>query len=110
MAHFDCPLTVKHADQYDPDINASFQDMADHYGAVVIPARPYHPKDKPKAELSVKLVQRWILARLRHQTFFSIEELNEAIWSLLDDLNNRSPDRYESGYGRDTECFSRRDP
>jgi transposase len=80
---------VTRADKYDPDINATYQDMADHYGAVVIPARPYRPKDKPKVELSVKLVQRWILARLRHQIFFSIEELNKAIHSLLKDLNNR---------------------
>jgi len=74
---------------YDPDINESYQDMADHYGTVVLPARPYKPKDKAKAELSVKLVQRWILAKLRHRQFFSLHELNEAIWELLEDLNNR---------------------
>jgi len=55
---------VTKADKYDPELNQSFQDMAEHYGTVVIPARPYRPKDKPKVELSVKLVQRWILARL----------------------------------------------
>lgn len=82
-------VAVNKADRYDPDINETYQDMADHYGTVVLPARPYRPKDKPKVELSVKLVQRWILARLRHRVFFSIEELNEAICLLLDDLNNR---------------------
>ena len=80
---------VTRANWYDPDINESYQDMADHYGTVVLPARPYKPKDKSKAELSVKLVQRWILAKLRHRQFFSLHELNEAIWELLDDLNNR---------------------
>jgi transposase len=63
--------------------------MADHYGTVVLPARPVKPKDKSKAELSVKLVQRWILAKLRHRQFFSLHELNAAIWELLEDLNNR---------------------
>ena len=80
---------VTRANWYDPDINESYQDMADHYGTVVVPARPYKPKDKSKAELSVKLVQRWILAKLRHRQFFSLHELNEAIWELLEDLNNR---------------------
>ena len=81
---------VTRASRYDPDINESYQDMADHYGTVVVPARPYKPKDKSKAELSVKLVQRWILARLRHRQFFSLHELNEVIWALLEDLNNRT--------------------
>ena len=80
---------VTRANWYEPDINESYQDMADHYGTGGLPARPYKPKDKSKAELSVKLVQRWILARLRHIKFFSLHELNEAIWELLDDLNNR---------------------
>jgi len=60
---------VTKADKYDPELNQSFQDMAEHYGTVVIPARPYRPKDKPKVELSVKLVQRWILAQLRQKPF-----------------------------------------
>jgi transposase len=80
---------VTKANWYEPDINASYQDMADHYGTVVLPARPYKPKDKSKAELSVKLVQRWILAKLRHRQFFHIHELNEAIWELLEDLNRK---------------------
>jgi hypothetical protein len=56
---------------------------------VVIPARPYRPKDKSSAELTVLLVCRWILARLRHQRFFSLEELNAAIRPLLTELNER---------------------
>ncbi len=86
---------VTKASRYDPDLNETFQDMAEHYRTVILPARPYRPKDKGKVELSVKLVQRWILARLRHQTFFSIEELNETIWFLLDDLNNRKMKKLE---------------
>ena len=80
---------VSKASKYDPQINDSFQDMAEHYGAAVLPARPYRPKDKAKVELSVKLVQRWILAKLRHQQFFSLAELNQAIFALLNDFNNR---------------------
>ena len=63
--------------------------MAEHYGAVILPARPARPKDKAKVELSVQLVQRWILARLRHRQFFSLAELNAAIRELLGDLNRR---------------------
>lgn len=76
-------------DWYEPNINAGYQDMADYYGTVIIPARPYKPKDKAKVELSVKLVQRWILAKLRNRQFFSVSELNQEIRPLLDELNNR---------------------
>jgi transposase len=85
---------VTKADKYDPHINSSFQDMADHYESVVLPTRPYRAKDKAKVELSVKLVQRWILARLRRQQFFSLAELNQAIFALLNDFNNRVMRRY----------------
>lgn len=85
---------VTKADLYEPDVNETFQDMAEHYGSVVIPARPGRPKDKAKVELSVKLVQRWILARLRHRQFFSLGDLNQAIFELLDYFNNRIIKRY----------------
>ena len=85
---------VARADRYEPDINNAFQDMADHYGAAVLPARPFRFKDKAKVELSVKLVQRWILAKLRHQLFFSLAELNQAIFDLLRYFNNRIIRRY----------------
>ena len=80
---------VTRADRYEPDLQRSYEEMAGHYGCVVIPARPYRPKDKSRVELSVLLVYRWILARLRHQRFFSLEELNAAIRPLLVELNNR---------------------
>jgi transposase len=63
--------------------------MAAHFSIAVIPARPYKPRDKPRAELTVLLVCRWVLARLRHQRFFSLEELNAAIKPLLAKLNDR---------------------
>jgi transposase len=80
---------VTKADRYEPELQRSYEEMAGHFGIAVIPARPYRPKDKPKAELTVLLVCRWILARLRHQRFFSLDELNTAIRPLLDRLNDR---------------------
>ncbi len=74
---------------YEPGVNRSYAELCSHYGAVSIPARTYHPKDKPKAEVSVLLVQRWIIAALRNQTFFSLSALNEAIREKLKILNDR---------------------
>jgi len=71
------------ADNYDPDVNPDYAAMARHYGSAVMPTRGYKPKDKAKVEQSVKLVQRWILARLRHYTFYSIAELNIEIQRLI---------------------------
>ena len=65
------------------------QEFCDHYGTAVLPARPAHPRDKPKAEAAVLLVERWILARLRNRRFFSLAELNAAIRELLAELNAR---------------------
>lgn len=75
--------------RYEPGINISYQHMASHYKCAIIPARPLKPKDKAKAENAVLIVQRWILARLRHQTFFTLSDLNRTIKVLLDDLNQR---------------------
>lgn len=80
---------VTRADRYEPQLQRSYEELAGHYQAVIIPARPYRPKDKSRVELSVLLVCRWILARLRHQRFFSLDELNAAIRPLLADLNER---------------------
>jgi transposase len=86
----DCPKAlVKDADRYEPLVNRVAQDCASHYGTVILPARPRHPQDKPLAEVGVQIVERWILARLRHRRFFSLDELNGAIRPLLDDLNCR---------------------
>jgi len=75
--------------RYEPKINRTYQSLAEHYGAVVIPAHPRKPKDKAKVESAVLIAQRWILARLRDRTFFSIAELNVAIRELLEKLNDR---------------------
>jgi len=80
---------VTKACRYDPQPNATYQEMARHYGCAILPARPYKPKDKSKAEVGVQVVERWILARLRHHTFFSLSELNAAIRELLVELNAR---------------------
>jgi len=80
---------VARPDRYDPGITATYIEMAQHYGIGIIPARPRKPKDKAKVEGGVLVAQRWILARLRNRTFFSLDELNEAIAELLDDLNTR---------------------
>ena len=80
---------VNKACSYDPQLNPTYRDLAEHYGTAVIPARPRHPKDKAKVEAGVLLVERWILARLRHQRFFSLDELNRQIAGLLTDLNQR---------------------
>jgi transposase len=80
---------VRGPDRYEPDINATYLEMAQHYGVTVIPARPRKPKDKAKVEVGVQVVQRWILARLRNRKFFELGELNQAIWELLDELNAR---------------------
>ena len=71
------------ANNYEPEINPDYANLARHYGCVVIPTRSAKPKDKAKVENGVKIVQRWILARLRNHTFFSIEELNRAIEKLI---------------------------
>jgi transposase len=72
-----------------PGTNSSYQQLAAHYQVAVMPARPYKSKDKSRAEVGVQIVERWILARLRHQTFFTLAELNQCIRTLLEDLNSR---------------------
>jgi len=68
---------------HEPGVNRSDTDLARHYHTAILPARPYKPKDKAKAEGGVLLVQRWIVARLRNRVFFSLEELNVAILEEL---------------------------
>jgi transposase len=80
---------VDKAHRYEPDINLTYQELASHYGVGVLPARVRRPRDKAKAEVGVQLVERWILAALRHRTFFSLAELNAEIARLLARLNAR---------------------
>lgn len=80
---------VTKACRYEPDLNATYAEMAAHYGVAVVPARVRKPRDKAKVEAGVLLVERWILARLRNQLFTSLTALNRAIWELLEVLNQR---------------------
>ena len=80
---------IKSACFYEPDLNRTYQEMAEHYGVAIIPARVAKPRDKAKVETHVKIAEQRLLAPLRNRTFFSLEALNEAISELLDELNNR---------------------
>src|SRR5690606_14013995 len=81
---------VTHPHRYEPDVNRTYAEMAAHYGVAVVPTRVAKPKDKAKVEAGVLVVERWILARLRNQIFFSLEALNQAIAELLPLLNGRA--------------------
>lgn len=80
---------IKNPDRYEPELNRASQACAEYYGTAILPARPRKPQDKSKVEVGVQVVERWILARLRHQCFFSLAALNHAIADLLTDLNAR---------------------
>ena len=86
----DCTKTaVKIACKYDPEINGAYNNFAKHYDVCILPARPYSPKDKALVENAVNNVYRRIMAPLRNRTFYTLEELNEAIQEKLEEFNNR---------------------
>lgn len=74
---------------YEPKVNRTYADLAAHYDTAVVPARPYKPRDKAKVEVGVLLAERWIIAKLRNRTFFSLAELNAAIRDCVIALNAR---------------------
>jgi transposase len=80
---------VTRAHRYEPELNRTFAEMAAHYSVAVIPARPYKPRDKAKAEAGVLLAERWIIARLRHHRFYSLAEANAEIERLVEAINHR---------------------
>ncbi len=80
---------VKTASWYEPELNRTYAEWAAHYGTAILPARPRHPRDRAKVEVGVQIVERWILAVLRHRTFTSLAEANAAIRELLAWLNAR---------------------
>lgn len=80
---------VKKSHRYEPTINEMFQDFADHYQTIVLPARAYRPKDKALVEGAIKIIYREIYAHLRNRPLTSLGELNEAIRPLLEQLNNK---------------------
>ena len=81
--------------RYEPRVQRTYADWARHYGTAIVPARPAKPRDKAKVEVAVQVAERWILARLRNETFFTLAALNARIAALLTDLN----DRPMKGYG-----------
>jgi transposase len=86
-------VAVIKACRYEPQVNRSYAEMAAHYGTAILPTRPHRPRDKAKVEAAVLIIERWILARLRHRRFYSLAELNAAITELLTRLNDERPIR-----------------
>jgi transposase len=86
----DNPKTgIEKACRYEPTLNPSYADLAQHYGIAVVPARVRKPRDKAKVENAVLQVERWVLAPLGERTFFSLDEANEAIAGQLARLNDK---------------------
>ena len=82
------------ASRYEPGIQRTYEEWSQYYSTTILPARPMSPRDKAKVEGGVLIAQRWILARLRNVTCFSLDELNEHIARLVGDLNSRVMKRY----------------
>jgi transposase len=74
---------------YEPNVNRTYREMAKHYDTAIVPARPKRPKDKAKVEAGVQVATRWVIAKLRKRTFFSLAALNAAIRECLEWINNR---------------------
>jgi|HubBroStandDraft_3_1064219.scaffolds.fasta_scaffold13318_2 transposase len=74
---------------YDPQVNRTYGEMAAHYDTALLPARPRKPRDKAKVEAAVRIVERWLLGRLRNRRFYSLAEVNAAIAEMLAALNDR---------------------
>ncbi len=86
-----CRTAVDHNKGWkDQRINTVYQEMAEHYGTAIIPARVRAPKDKPNAEGCVGNISTWITAALRNEQFFSLGELNQAIRKKLETFSHRS--------------------
>jgi transposase len=93
--------------RYEPGVQRTYGEWARHYHTAVVPARPGKPRDKAKVEVAVQVAQRWILARLRHEVFFSLEALNARIRDFVDEINDR-PMRRLGGQTR-RELYARYD-
>ncbi len=92
--------------RYEPGVQRTYEEFLCHHGTAPLPARQRKPRDKAKVEVAVQVAQRWILARLRNQTFYSLAELNQRIRELLVELNDRKMRAY--GLSR-RELFERLD-
>ncbi len=93
--------------RYEPEINRTYAELAAHYGAVVLPARPAMPRDKAKAEVAVQVAERWILARLRNEMFIGLAPLNARIAELRAVLNDRRMRTYGASRRELFERFDR---
>ncbi len=80
---------VTKSSKYEPTVNETFLDFAEHYDTTILPARAYKPRDKSLAEGAVKILYQRIYPKLRNITFYSLRELNQAIWQYLEQHNNR---------------------
>jgi transposase len=93
---------VSRPHRYEPTLNRTYAELAQHYDVAIVPARAARPRDKAKVEVGGQVVERWMLARLRHHTCFSLRELNTALADLLVPLNQRPfkklPGSRQSGF------------
>jgi transposase len=74
---------------YEPNVNRTYEEMAKHYKTAIVPARPKKPRDKAKVEAGVQVATRWVIAKIRKRTFFTLAELNAAIRDCVEQINNR---------------------
>ena len=104
-----CTTAVNHSrsDWYTAQLNRTYGEMAEHYGTAVVPARVRHPKDKASVEGNVGKISSWITAALRNEEFFSLAELNEAIWDRLETFNARQFQKKECSRRDIFECEER---
>ncbi len=79
---------VTKADRYEPEKNRNYKILGEHYNTTIFPTRPNHPKDKAYVEGVVKIIYKRIFAPLRNRIFYSIEELNQAVFDLLEKHND----------------------
>jgi len=80
---------VSKPSRYEAELNKTYKEMAAHYGAAIVPARPYSATDKAPVETGVQIVERRIICKLRHSRFLSLEDLVEAFHGELELLNNK---------------------
>jgi transposase len=85
---------ITRACRYEPGAQRAYEELAQHYGTAILPARPAKPRDKAKVEVAVQVAERWILARLRNEIFFSLAALNLRIRELLAVINARTMRAY----------------
>ena len=83
---------------HDPDVNPTYQQMLEHYNVAVCLRGHVNRKIKPKLKLAFRVVERWIMARIRHEIFYSLASLNQRIRELLERLNNKIMQKL--GYSR----------